>query len=188
MAHTTRESLLVRIRNGEEVAWEEFHARYRPLIAWAAARCDPGGADLEDVVQEVMLDLFRGQATFRYDRGRGRFRDYLFVVTRRKAAQARTRRARLGVVTDQVPEPAADDALRAEWEAEWQRAVLREALEVVRGEVEETTFRAFVGFELEGRPAERVAAELGIAPASVYVYKKRVVQRLRAVAEELAER
>jgi RNA polymerase sigma factor (sigma-70 family) len=188
VAHTTRESLLVRIRNGEPVAWEEFHARYRPLIAWAAARCDAGGADLEDVVQEVMLDLFRGQATFRYDRARGRFRDYLFVVTRRKAAQARARRARIGVVTDQVPEPAADDALRAEWEAEWQRAVLREALEVVRGEVEETTFRAFVGFGLEGRPAEQVAAELGIAPASVYVYKKRVLRRLRAVAEELAER
>ncbi|MBN9523958.1 sigma-70 family RNA polymerase sigma factor [bacterium] len=188
MSHTTRESLLVRIRGGDEVAWEEFHTRYRSLIAWAAGRAGLAGADLDDAVQDVMLELFRGQPTFRYDRTRGRFRDYLFVVTRRAAARARARAARQGVTAVEFPEPAADDGLQAEWEAEWQRTVLREALDVVRGEVEARTFRAFELYELEGRDVAAVATELGVSAATVYQARTRIVRRLRAVADGLAER
>ena len=187
MSHTTRESLLLRIHAGEPVAWDEFAARYRPLIAWFAGRAGLTGADTEDVCQEVLLDLFRGQSSFRYDRGRGRFRDYLYVITQRKTRAALARRGRSGVPVEDVDEPAADDPQRELWEAEWRRWVLREALEAVRGEVESSTFRAFEAFELEGQPVEQVAAELGIAPASVYVYKKRVLARLRVAVEGLTE-
>jgi RNA polymerase sigma factor (sigma-70 family) len=188
VADTTRASLLARIRGGDEVAWGEFAARYRPLLLWAAGRCGAAGADAEDVAQEVMLDLFKGSQTFRYDRARGRFRDYLFVIARRKAAQVRARRDRAGSTGSDLPEPAADDELRAGWEAEWQRVVFRDALDAVKMEVEPKTFRAFEAYELEGRDVAAVAAELGVAPASVYVYKTRVVRRLRALVEELADR
>lgn len=187
MSHTTRESLLVRIRGGDEVAWEEFHARYRPLIAWAVGRAGLTGADVDDAAQDVMLELFRGQLTFRYDRTRGRFRDYLFVVARRAAARVRAKAARREVTAAELPEPAADDGFRAAWEAEWQRAVLREALDVVRGEVEARTFRAFELYELGGRDVAAVAAELGVSVATVYQARTRVVRRLRAVADGLGE-
>lgn len=52
-------------------------------------------------------------------------------------------------------------------------------MEAVRAEFEPATFRAFEACELEGQPVERVASELETAPASVYVYKKRVPARLR---------
>ena len=32
MAFTTRKSLLAKVRNGDEIAWAEFYATYKPLI------------------------------------------------------------------------------------------------------------------------------------------------------------
>ncbi len=187
MSYTTSQSLLLRIRSGDEIAWDEFHQRYHGMIRWVAAGAGVHAVDADDIVQDVLLEIFKGQKTFRYDRGKGRFRDYLFVVARRCLARHFHRSRRQPQPTDSLPELVADAPQQEEWEAEWRRHVLREAIEVVRQAVEPSTFRAFELYELEGKPVEVVAAELGIAPASVYVYKKRVLRRLRGFVEELTE-
>ena len=60
--------------------------------------------------------------------------------------------------------------------------LMQRALELMRTDFQETTWRAFHA-TLHGRPAAEVAAELGLSVPAVYAAKSRVLQRLR---EELA--
>jgi RNA polymerase sigma-70 factor (ECF subfamily) len=82
--------------------------------------------------------------------------------------------------------PAADD-LAAFEEAEYRRHVVQQALGTLGGEFPRTTWRAFREYVLAGRPAEDVAAELGVRVGTVYAAKSRVLSRLRAELDGLLE-
>jgi RNA polymerase sigma-70 factor (ECF subfamily) len=49
----------------------------------------------------------------------------------------------------------------------------------VQGDFAATTWQAFQRYVLEGRPAERVAEELGLSLNSVLLAKSRVLKRMR---------
>ena len=78
--------------------------------------------------------------------------------------------------------PSFDVAGRTEeaWvEEEWQAHVAGMAWRNIAGEFEERTRRVFEMLS-KGRTTQEVATAIGLAPASVPVYKKRVLDRLRA--------
>ena len=54
----------------------------------------------------------------------------------------------------------------------------RRALELVRGEFEERTWKAFWQTEVEQRPAAEVAQELGMTPAAVHQARHRIKKKL----------
>ena len=64
------------------------------------------------------------------------------------------------------------------------RGLFGRALELVRGEFEERTWRAFWLTAVEDRVPGDVATELGMSPGAIRVAKSRVLRRLR---EELGE-
>jgi RNA polymerase sigma-70 factor (ECF subfamily) len=61
------------------------------------------------------------------------------------------------------------------------------ALESIRGEFHENTWRAFWGVVVEGRAAADVGADLDMRPGTVRVSKSRVLLRLRKELGDLAE-
>jgi len=99
VAFTTRSSLLDRIKTGDEAAWQEFVDFYRPLIAWVARRRGLGGPDVDDIVQEVLADLFKDRERFTYDRSIGRFRDFLHLVTVRRVLKFLRKQTTSGSLT-----------------------------------------------------------------------------------------
>ena len=50
-----------------ELAWDQFHARYAPIIAAFARRLGADGHDVDDIVQDVLLGFFATSPTFVYD-------------------------------------------------------------------------------------------------------------------------
>ena len=64
-ANATRASLFGRVRAKagpeREVAWDEFQARYAPLIAGFAARCGASRQDIDDIIQDVMTGMLRNE-------------------------------------------------------------------------------------------------------------------------------
>ena len=85
MAFATNKSLLAKISVGDEIGWEEFYSNYAPLI-WIR------GGDLllckeekQDLIQDVMLCMFTKAGKFKYDRDKGRFRDYMRTIIDRRA-------------------------------------------------------------------------------------------------------
>ena len=55
----------------------------------------------------------------------------------------------------------------------------------MRGEFREATWQAFWRTGVEGRKPQEVAESLGLTAGAVYVYRNRVIARLRRAIEEV---
>ncbi len=168
-------------------AWDRFAALYTPLLRLWAGRLGATGADAEDLVQDVFAVLVRALPDFRYDRD-GRFRGWLWTVTRNKARE-RTRRRAGEPTTGPLDgrEPATDDPAVEFDEREYRDRLTRRAMDLMRTDFDPPTWRAFWETAVEGRPAPAVAAELGLTPNAVYLARGRVLRRLRAELDGLLD-
>jgi RNA polymerase sigma-70 factor (ECF subfamily) len=181
-----------------------YQTYWRPLCA-QARRFGVPEDDVEDAVQELFVNLFRSGAVERAERCRGRFRSYLLgalrnhLSHRRAHAQTQKRGAAQALVPldsidpSQHPEPAPMDT--REFDAEWARALLDEALR--RFEREErhsaasrASFDALSGCVLgDAEIAHHEAARsLGITEAAVKSRVFRLRQRFHEIVREEVHR
>ncbi|MBN9123059.1 MAG: sigma-70 family RNA polymerase sigma factor, partial [Planctomycetes bacterium] len=168
-----------------EAAWARFCALYQPLIQLWVARFGVPEGDRDDVVQDVFVTLKVKLETFEYDPDRGRFRGYLYEVTRSRANDWHRRAPRTALLPPEVTSPG--DPIGEQIEAEYQGVLVRRAVEIMRAEFEEITWRAFWEYVVEDRPPAEVAAELGLSVDSVYTAKKRVLRTLRRELDGLLD-
>jgi RNA polymerase sigma-70 factor (ECF subfamily) len=181
----TSSTLLLRVRDrGDAESWREFVAIYEPLIIAYCRKRGFAEHDARDVAQEVFVRLLKALPTFNLDRGRGRFRSWLWRVTvntmtdpargdRRRAAAERAWEARRGDAEDQEV-----------WRELFRRRVLDFALEKVRLNTKDRAWACFAAHLLEGRRAADVAAELGMTASNVYVTSSRVLAQVREVCAQ----
>jgi len=193
---TTQTNLLQAVRDSQNrEAWGSFYRIYAPMLRNFTRRLGLSDADSDDVTQEVLLIAQRSLREQRYDPDKGRFRTWLYGIARRQALaamRARRRRTRVqSVATEggidllaQLEDPHGEETAQEIWRQEWRYALLNEALRQVQHEVGEKTFEAFTLFAIQQRPADEVARQLGIAPASVYVYKSRMLDAIRHWVEQ----
>jgi RNA polymerase sigma-70 factor (ECF subfamily) len=189
----TPPSLLVRIRDAQDVeSWRTFVDLYGPLLYRYCRRRGLQDADAADVTQEVLVQVARAMHDFTYQPERGRFRDWLGLLTHRKLLNWRAKQGRevagtggndSGDALARVVAPEADN----DWTAEFNQHVLRAALERIRPRFEPATWQAFELVWLENRPAPEAATTLGVPVAAVYVAKSRVLKQLREEILLLAE-
>ena len=189
----TRVTLIQRLRVQQDAhSWQEFMTHYQGYIHRLARRMGVNHHDAEETVQDVCLNAWKALPTFDYDPGKGRFRGWLWQVTANQV-RARWRNRRREVPLNQeeedsvnnIPDPTTPAAEK--WaEEEWRAHVAAVAWHNVSGEFEERTRQVFDRLS-KGTTPTAVAAELGLAPASVYVYKKRLQDRLREEIQRLNE-
>lgn len=193
MAFTTRQTIIERIRSGEEVAWEDFVNSYRNLIY---LRGDDRGLfeyEKADLVQDVMLSLFKNEVILKFDKAKGRFRDYLKKIIDRRAFDILRKRKDKESSLQSMAEGGAlfesSEYEQAEknWECEWQRHLLQQALDQVKSQVNSTTYEAVIMLLVESIEPEQVADILGLSLESVYVAKHRVLKRLKPIVKNLQE-
>lgn len=180
----TRTTLLIRLKNGDDqTAWRTFDQLYRPmLVSYAGSRgLDPN--DSEDVAQQCMQAVLDKISTYEHQ---GSFKTWLRAIAEKKIcdrfrAKGREVQAESAVLAGKAdPNPSPDEI----WERQWWQAHLRHGADVVRGEVAQTTFAAFVGYAIEGQAADAVAQSLGLSVNQVYVAKHRVLDRIRTLIIE----
>ncbi len=182
-------SLLERARLRDGPSWLRLVALYGPLVEhW----CRRGGAregDVADVAQEVFLAISEGLPGFEHGRD-GSFRAWVRGIARHKLLDHYRRAARnqpaAGGSTaflrlQEVPDPEAG----SEADADEVSGLYHRALDLIRSEFEEQTWRAFWLSAVEGRDSPSVAAELGMSPVAVRIAKSRVLARLREEADGL---
>jgi RNA polymerase sigma-70 factor (ECF subfamily) len=187
--NTTSASLLERLRRpGEEEAWARFVELYTPLLFFWAGRLGLRGEDAADLVQEVLATLVRKLPEFVYDR-RKSFRSWLRTVLHNKCRDLqRVRRLRPEPQGLQAAGGVADPySIDAYWESEYRAHLVGRALELIRGDFQETTWRAFWEVVAGRRPPAEVARELHISVDCVYAAKSRVLRRLRQELQGLLE-
>ncbi|MBN1489834.1 MAG: sigma-70 family RNA polymerase sigma factor [Phycisphaerae bacterium] len=188
---TTQTNLLWAVRdaaNGD--AWISFYRIYATMVRQFVRRLGLPDAESDDVTQEVLLVAHKSLQHGTYDPTKGRFRSWLFGVARRQSLAAmreRQRRTRVQRVTqdtgddllDILADKHAEETARNLWEREWRYALLEEALRHAEAGIGTKAMQAFTLHAIQNQSAECVAEQLGITPASVYVYKGRVLAAIQ---------
>ena len=193
MVGSTSSSLLNRLREGESEAWQRLAQLYTPLVYAWCRRSHLTKEDTADVTQEVFRAVHGGLTSFRHDRQGDSFRGWLWTITRSKIQdhfrgwQDRPQAAGGSEAYRQLQDiPASPAEDQGTLSATPFGDLGRRAIELMRQDFEEPTWRAFWGTAVDGQSPDDVARELGLTVAAVYQAKSRVLRRLRAELAGLA--
>jgi RNA polymerase sigma-70 factor (ECF subfamily) len=188
---STSSTLLERIRNRDEQAWERLLRLYAPLVERWCAHWGVRGQDADDICQEVFQAVAASLDNFRRDRAGDTFRGWLRGITRNKLLDHFRRRASrpeaqggtdaqrrlLNVAEPEMPPDSEEDVT----------GLYHRALELVRSEFEPRTWEAFWRAAVEDQAPADIAADLGVTPAAVRKAKSRVLHRLRQEVGDLID-
>jgi RNA polymerase sigma-70 factor (ECF subfamily) len=193
----TRASLLVQIRDGSNnEAWQEFIKLYGPVVYGFARKRGLQDADAADLMQDVMRSVSTAIGRLDYDRNQGTFRGWLFTITRNKVfnflSARRIRPQSSGDSgTNRLLESHPDTShldtgdSSDEWEMDYQRRLAALAMERVKSEFQENTWRAFWLTAVEGIAVAEVSRQVGLTNGAIYVAKSRVLARLKEEVETM---
>lgn len=193
-ATRTTTQLLDALRDpSNQIVWGHVDGRYRPVVASLARRLGLDQADADEVAQQTLAEFYRAYRDGRYDRARGRLSSWILGIahhsTRRLQRQRKGGGATPNDAIDEAPDAAADATLRQVWEEERDRAILSQALGILRDDssIEDKTLLAFELVGLRGVPAAQAAQECAMPVEQVYVAKSRVTKRLRELVKQLTD-
>jgi len=192
-AQPTSLTLLQRVRANDQEAWRRLVHLYAPLVRYWASRGGVPLSDGDDLVQEVFKAAAGSLEHFRRDRPGDTFRGWLRGITRHLIAGHFRRRAEQAQAAggtgalDQLHEVAAPEAPEEDDPPQQLSDLYRRAVELVRGEFEERSWRMFWQTAVEGRSPVDVAADLGVSPAAVRKAKSRVLHRLKQEVGDVLE-
>jgi len=186
-AWLTRETLIRRVRRQrDQRAWNEFVRYYQRYVYRIACHMGLNHHDAEEIVQTVMLKCWEKLPEFEYDQQQGRFRGWLCTMASNEVKMLMRRRSQW--LNRLPPDKRAEvqgylhqlDANPTEQmiEREWVAYITTLAWQRIQADVGAKEKKAFEMIS-KGQPAELVAQALDLSVSSVYVYKKRVQDRLR---------
>ena len=193
----TRASLLGRLSDWEDHAsWAEFHRLYHKLVFGLARRTGLSEEEAEEVAQDVFKRVAETIHVFESDPARGSFKGWLMNLTRWRVSDKFRQRPPVPLESlaaadsstgplGRIPDEA---ALLTDWEGDWRRHVLDLALQAVARKTEAKHFQVFDLHHRQGWPILRIARELGMNPATLYVINHRLKNLLCAEAERLKQR
>ena len=187
---TTRKTLLEKIKNGDEIYWNEFYNRYAPIIKYVGRLYNFSETECDDLVQNVMLKFFNQSKNFTYQEGKVKFRTYFSTIVRSQAIDYIRKNKK--EFSGDFEISSFDTQFETMFMEEWKQSVLNDALDELRLRVDPITYQAFELYGLQSRDPQEVAAVLGIKKDQLYVAKSRcskilreTISRIKAADEEL---
>jgi RNA polymerase sigma-70 factor (ECF subfamily) len=188
----TRRSLVERLADwNDRKRWQQFFDSYWKLIHRTARQAGLTESEAQEVVQETLITVAKKIDQLKYDPAIGSFKGWLLNITRwriadqfrkRKSAgeqSAKTRRDERETATiERIADPAGFD-LDAAWDEEWHRNLLQAATERVKRKVSGKQYQIFDCYVLKQWPVQKVAKELRVSVAQVYLAKHRLSALLK---------
>lgn len=183
--YTTKTTLINKLAAGSEVGWQEFENVYRNLLQTVAVKQGIPSADVDDIIQLVMVGLFNN-GKFNYSRERhGKFRTYLGGILRHKIADY----FRKNDVQTKTDLSTAEEYQLPEFEkvylAEYRQYMLNAAIEEMKEKVSPEYIETFQLCILQELPDKKVAEMLGEKPNTITVRKKRCKEILQRIISEM---
>jgi RNA polymerase sigma-70 factor, ECF subfamily len=175
------DGLIAAVAGGDDTALRELFARHAPWLAVRLRAVLPA-ADVEDVLQESFLAVWRGARSYRPEGAAG---GWLWGIARRQAAQWLRRRGR-AVSLVQALEQAGPPVVEDPAQTAITRADLAEAVEALGppGVPEREVWRLVY---VEDRPVAEVAELMGVPPGTVKSRAHRARRLLRTALRTAAE-
>lgn len=185
----TRDSYLARLREMDQDTWSDLDRRFRIMVVNRARQAGLSEADAQDVAQNVFAAMAQNPpgpsprtGSFRAwirELTRWRIADRLREVGRQQARHIHREGPESAVnAIDALP---ADDEFARTWDGELDRHLREVALDRVARQVRPKALQAYQLTEQQGWEPSRVARELGISMATVYVQRFRVRKKLEKI-------
>lgn len=189
----TRRSLVERLGDWDDrKRWQQFFDSYWRLIHGTARKAGLTDGEAQEVVQETLITVAKKIDQLKYDPEIGSFKGWLLNITRwRIADQFRKRKpdaqranltrhgdeARTATI-ERIADPAALN-LDAVWDEEWRKNVVAAAVARVKRKVDPRQYQIFDCYVFKQWPAQKVASELRVSIAQVYLIKHRLAALLK---------
>ena len=182
----TRQTLLKKIKDRhDDASWEDFVYYYRNYIYMVIRGMNINHHDAEEIVQMVLLKVWEKLPEFDYDSQKGKFRNWLCTVTvntvknflrKRKSSLERIEKIKRKEVENYLNRVTVPD-VEALARKEWETFIANMAWKNISEKMADNQKQAFL-MMADGKPVSEIAEKLGITESSVYVYKKRVQDKL----------
>jgi RNA polymerase sigma-70 factor (ECF subfamily) len=185
-ASSTRKTLIERLRktNSDTRSWSEFYNIYWKLVYSVALKAGLSPVDAEDAVQETFLKVSKHIKKFNYDPRKGRFRNWLCLITKQQVANHFRKANKLPKLPDfwnedpdkpftEIPDPTNQwDEI---WEAEDRKHTMHLALTRLKDKVKPKAYQIFLAHCIKGMAVKEVAELLEVSANEVYLAKSRVM-------------
>lgn len=180
----TRLSFLDRLASRDQSTWSDFDDTYRPLLHRWLHGNGLSDADVEDLIQEVMLFVASNLDRFDHNHHTGAFRKWLRVVTVNMTRNYLRKRGDQTLSSEELEQrlnDLEDDSSRVSlaFEQDDQRMLVRQLLQRVEPDFSPGTISMFQQYVINGASVQETASSHSVSKAAVYVAKSKVMRRLR---------
>ena len=186
MDFVTRQTLIAKIRNQhDEKSWEDFVNLYERYIFAVVLKMGVTYDECDDLVQKVLLKLWKKLPDFDYEPNKCKFRTWMNTIIRglvidsfRKSQRHQNdiKRASLQQINNNADELHLPEIYEIA-EEEWEIHIANLAWENIKGEFQGKTADCFM-LLCEGKSVTEVSESLDIKQNTVHVYRNRVQQKL----------
>ncbi len=193
----TPTSLWNRVLDGESAAWEKLVDVWTPCVYEFCRRKGIQEADAGDVVQQVMIRVFRFRKNFSNREDGHRLKAWLLMIIGQTIAdyyrqfagknQARGGSDMVDQMANLAETLASDSAVNSLGDEHFFNPGIWMArtLDVIRAEVTEETWQIFKMFKIEDRTAKEVGEHFGLKQTTVRQRVFTVTQRIKREADGL---
>lgn len=184
--NNTRVTLLQKLRDRhDDEAWEDFVKYYKRFVAAVLVQMKLDAHDRDDIQQVVMLKAWKVLPEFDYEQSKGRFRNWLAVITRNEARtflrkkyrqfdlEGGERQEALKTLSDSWQDPEIEKISKEEWK----KYIVTLAWENISGSLSQKVRQCYELLNDAVNVAD-IALRLSIQENSVYVYRKRVEKQM----------
>jgi len=186
----TQQTLIQRAQNPDDnQAWDDFVSYYKSFIRMVLYKSNISINDTDDLIQAILLRIWKGLPNYEYRKEQARFRTWLSTIIRNCIVshinKSKSKGTKVELIEEQVErisESEIEEIINNEWLDYVSSIAMEKVKEVFSGNAIEV-FR----LSLEEKSAREISTALGIAEESVFVLRSRVKSKLKKEISKLRQ-
>ena len=187
----TKQTLIQRVQNQDDsTAWDDFVSYYKTFIEMVLNKSRISLNESDDLVQEILLKIWKGLPNYEYRKEQAKFRTWLSVLIRNTMLNFLDKKKRKNPgkvelndeVILSVTETEIEKVIEEEWVSHLTSLAMQAVTKVFSGQAVEV-FK----MSLEGKGTKEIAETLDINEESVFVLRSRVKSRLKKEIRKLRD-
>ncbi|MCM8540139.1 MAG: sigma-70 family RNA polymerase sigma factor [Lentisphaeraceae bacterium] len=186
----TQQTLIQRAQNPDDnQAWDDFVSYYQSFIRMVLYKSNISLNDTDDLIQAILLRIWKGLPNYEYKKEQARFRTWLSTIIRNciitHINKSKNKGVKVELIEEQI-EKISDSEIEQIISDEWLDYVASIALDKVKEVFSGNAIEVF-RLSLEEKSAREIANELNITEESVFVLRSRVKKRLKKEISKLRQ-
>lgn len=188
----TRQTLIQRAQDPkDQSAWTDFVSYYEDFIKMVLNKSQISFNDADDLVQDILLRVWKGLPNYEYKKEKAKFRTWLSVLIKNTiinhiAKSKRKGRDKKVELNDEAYFKMSESDLEDVIASEWVNYLTGKAMEKVKESFSGNAVEVFT-LSLQGKSARQIAEQLDMTEDSIFVLRSRVKSRLKKEIQNLKQ-